>query len=33
MFFIASAFFGLDQVGVMLESPFGTRNMLNVPVW
>jgi len=24
MFFIAAAFFGLDQVGVMLESPFGT---------
>ena len=24
MFFIGAAFFGLDQVGVMLESPFGT---------
>ena len=24
MFFIAAAYFGLDQVGVMLESPFGT---------
>jgi hypothetical protein len=31
MCFIASAFFGLDQVGVVLESPFGTRSMLKVP--
>ena len=31
MCFIASAFFGLDQVGVVLESPFGARSMLEVP--